>query len=400
MGLFGLPRSPRDSHATLSAHPSDSRSHRGANGTLPTPRLDLDPAVAVARFEELATALTGTGIRYAVKANPHPELLAQLAAAGCGFDAASPAEVDLALSAGAAAHTLIHSNPIARRADLAEVYRMGVRLFVVDAASEVDKLADVAPEAAVLIRLATTGEGSDWPLSRKYGCSAHDALALLCQASGRGLDPAGLAFHVGSQQRQPRAWDAPLATTAEVFARARAMGLDPRIVDLGGGFPAGHEGDHPDLPAYGAAIRAALGRCFPDPDRRPVTLAEPGRGIVGDAGVVVTRVVSVIDRGGVRWVYLDAGVFTGLVETLDEAIRYRLSTSADGGPTGPVVLAGPTCDSADVLYEKQPVHLPLALAEGDEVRFHSAGAYTTCYSTVGFNGFDPMPTVVVGGRRT
>ncbi|MBK8755639.1 MAG: hypothetical protein IPM08_00445 [Actinomycetales bacterium] len=114
----------------------------------------------------------------------------------------------------------------------------------------------------------------------------------------------------------------------------------------------------------------------------------------------MTSVVSVIDRGGVRWVYLDAGVFTGLVETLDEAIRYRLSTSADGGPTGPVVLAGPTCDSADVLYEKQPVHLPLALSEGDELRFHSAGAYTTCYSTVGFNGFDPMPTMVVGGSRT
>ncbi|MBK8755640.1 MAG: hypothetical protein IPM08_00450 [Actinomycetales bacterium] len=175
MGLFGLPRSPRNSSATLDAHPSDSRSHAGLNGILPTPRLDLDPAVAVARFEELATALTGTGIRYAVKANPHPALLAQLAAAGCGFDAASPAEVDLALGAGAAAQTLIHSNPIARRADLAEVYRMGVRLFVVDATSEVDKLADVAPEAAVLIRLATTGEGSDWPLSRKYGCSADDA---------------------------------------------------------------------------------------------------------------------------------------------------------------------------------------------------------------------------------
>ena len=103
MGLFGLPRSLRNSSATLDAHPSDSRSHAGLNGILPTPRLDLDPAVAVARFEELATALTGTGIRYAVKANPHPALLAQLAAAGCGFDAASPAEVDAFYAAGLAA---------------------------------------------------------------------------------------------------------------------------------------------------------------------------------------------------------------------------------------------------------------------------------------------------------
>ncbi len=103
-----------------------------------------------------------------------------------------------------------------------------------------------------------------------------------------------------------------------------------------------------------------------------------------------------LHRGDTRWVYLDAGVFTGMVETLDEAIRYRLATSADGGPTGPCVLAGPTCDSADVLYEKRPVRLPLALAEGDRVVLRSAGAYSTCYSTVGFNGFDPMPTVLVG----
>ena len=122
--------------------------------------------------------------------------------------------------------------------------------------------------------------------------------------------------------------------------------------------------------------------------------SSPAAGIVGDAGTVVASVVGVVDRGGSRWVFLDAGVFTGLVETLDEAIRYRLETPGVHGPTGPCVLAGPTCDSADVLYETTPVDLPLALAEGDEVRLHAAGAYSTCYSTVGFNGFAPLPTVI------
>ena len=102
--------------------------------------------------------------------------------------------------------------------------------------------------------------------------------------------------------------------------------------------------------------------------------------------------IAVIQRGPVRWVFLDAGVFTGLVETLGEAIRYRLGTTADGA-TGPCVLAGPTCDSADVLYEEEMVDLPLTLAEGDEVRLLSAGAYTSCYSSVGFNGFEPLPTM-------
>ena len=123
-------------------------------------------------------------------------------------------------------------------------------------------------------------------------------------------------------------------------------------------------------------------------------MVEPGRAVVGDAGALVTTVIGVVQRGDTRWVYLDAGVFTGLVETLDEAIRYRIETSADGGPTGPCVLAGPTCDSADVLYQVAPVSLPLSFAEGDVVRLESAGAYTSCYSTVGFNGFDPLPVVV------
>ena len=130
--------------------------------------------------------------------------------------------------------------------------------------------------------------------------------------------------------------------------------------------------------------------------RRPRTIIEPGRSIVADSGRLVTSVVAVVHRGDTRWVYLDAGVFTGLVETLDEAIRYRLETDV-AGPTGPCVLAGPTCDSADVLYEKEPVHLPLTLAEGDRVVLTSAGAYTTCYSTVGFNGFAPLPTELVRG---
>ena len=117
--------------------------------------------------------------------------------------------------------------------------------------------------------------------------------------------------------------------------------------------------------------------------------------MAGDAGTVVTRVIAVLRRGDVRWVYLDCGVFSGLVETLGEAIRYRLHTPGLDGPTGPCVLAGPTCDSTDVMYERTPVQLPLALAEGDEVHLQSAGAYTSCYSTVGFNGFDPLPTVLV-----
>jgi ornithine decarboxylase len=249
----------------------------------------------------------------------------------------------------------------------------------------------------VLCRLATSGEGSDWPLSRKFGCPTAEAVEVLTLARDLGLEPAGLCFHVGSQQRDPEAWGPPIHAAAAVFATMARRGVGLRLLDLGGGFPADLEGPvegprrPPAITTYGEVIGRHLDQAFDG--RPPRTLVEPGRGIVGDAGTLVSSVVAVVQRGGERWVHLDAGVFSGLVETLDEAIRYRITSTAPG-PTGPCVLAGPTCDSADVLYQDRPVHLPLSLAEGDEVRLHAAGAYTSCYSTVGFNGFPPLTTVL------
>ncbi len=357
-----------------------------------TPYLELDVTTSVHRYLELASALPRTAVHYAVKANPHPLLLAELAAVGCRFDVASPAEVRAVLRAGSDPEALVYSNPVKRRDHIREAAALGVRLFVVDSEAETTKVAQEAPGSAVLCRLVTSGEGSDWPLSRKYGCSTYEAVEILAGAAELGLEAAGVSFHVGSQQRDPEAWAAPIAAAAHVFEMVRRRGLRPWLLDLGGGFPAVYDDGCRPVSAYGEAIDRHLGQVFGDD--RPETIIEPGRGVVGDAGTLVSTVIGVVHRGGVRWVFLDAGVFTGLVETLDEAIRYRLETSADGGPTGPCVLAGPTCDSADVLYEDAMVQLPIDLAEGDEVRLQSAGAYTSCYSSVGFNGFAPLPTRV------
>lgn len=382
--------------STLAPAPAPVSSTVSAPADPPSPYLELSVPTAVARYRALAAALPGTAVHYAVKANPHPELLRALHLAGSRFDVASPAEVRAALAVGAAPDDLVYSNPVKRRDDVAEAAALGVRLFVVDSPGETVKVAEAAPGAAVLCRLVTSGDGSDWPLSRKYGCATAEAVRVLGGAAALGLEPAGVSFHVGSQQRDPEAWGAPIAAAARVFAALRAEGLHPRLLDLGGGFPArlavDRDGPCPPLAAYVEAIERHLRRAFGDD--RPGTLIEPGRGVVAEAGVLHSRVLAVIDRGGTRWVFLDAGVFTGLVETIEEAIRYPLSTSRDGGATLPCVLAGPTCDSADVLYEQARVPLPVDLAEGDWVRLESAGAYTSCYSTVGFNGFPPLPTVL------
>ncbi len=158
-----------------------------------TPYLELDIAAALERFLQLAAALPGTALHYAVKANPHPELLAALAAGGCRFDVASPSEVRAAVSAGATAETLVYSNPVKRRDHVAEAAELGVRLFVVDSLTEVEKVAAAAPASAVLCRLATSGEGSDWPLSRKYGCSSLETVEILTVADSRGWRLRGCA---------------------------------------------------------------------------------------------------------------------------------------------------------------------------------------------------------------
>ena len=378
---------PASARILAPVHPSAPTASPVLGAATPYLRLDL-PAVA-ASYRRLAAALPETAVHYAVKANSEPAVLAALRAEGSRFDVASPAEVVAALATGAPPEDLVYSNPVKRRCDIDFAAAQGVRLFVVDTPEETAKVAAVAPDSSVLCRLVTSGEGSDWPLSRKYGCSTTQAVDVLRYAASLGLDPAGVSFHVGSQQRDPQAWAAPIAASARVFTALRARGHRPHLLDLGGGFPARLAEDCLPPEAYGAAINRFLDRHFAT---RPDTLVEPGRGIVADAGVLVAEVLAVIRRGDTRWVFLDAGVFTGLVETLDEAIRYPIETDRDGGPSGPCVVAGPTCDSTDVLYERAMVDLPLDLREGDTVRLLGAGAYTTCYSTVGFNGFPPLPT--------
>ena len=307
---------------TMLPHPLSHRSartvpvpHQRRRDRVPpnTPYLEVDLRSAVDRFDKLSAALPGTAIHYAVKANPHPQLLAALAAVGCSFDVASPAEVRAALAAGVGPDALVYSNPVKRRDHIVESAALGVRLFVVDSFAETQKVAESAPGSAVLCRLVTSGEGSDWPLSRKYGCSTYEAVDILTVADDLGLDAAGVSFHVGSQQRDPEAWGGPVAASARVFEMLRERGLRPRLLDMGGGFPAAYDDGCRPLWSYGEAIDRHLDRSFGD--HRPRTVVEPGRGIVGDAGTLVSSVIGVIDRGGVRWVYLDAGVFTGLGET-------------------------------------------------------------------------------------
>ena len=200
-----------------------------------------------------------------------------------------------------------------------------------------------------------------------------------------------MSFHVGSQQRDLSQWDIAIGKTAMLFTALNEAGIELSAVNLGGGFPARYRPRVPSLEASVEAITKAMTRHFGN--SLPEMILEPGRGIAGDAGVIGAEVV-LISRKSYdderRWVYLDIGRFGGLAEVMDECIEYRIRTPRDGGPEGPVILAGPTCDEVDILYERADYRLPLALEVGDRIEILSTGAYTATYASVGFNGFAPL----------
>ncbi|MCT4554738.1 MAG: type III PLP-dependent enzyme [Pelagimonas sp.] len=359
------------------------------------PTLVMECDAVLRQYQALARGLGAARIHYALKANPMPQILTRLAAAGCGFDAASRVEIEACLAAGAAPHNISFGNTIKRASDIAFAFGQGVRLFAADAAEELEKIARHAPGAQVYIRLLVDNPQADWPLGRKFGCDPAMALDLLALARALGLQPVGLSFHVGSQTRQARMWAGVLDQVAQVWQGAQARGFALSLLNIGGGFPAGHGTGAVDAESYAAEVVSLIRQRFhPMPD----LLAEPGRGLVAEAGAIAAEVLLVSRKSDAavnRWVYLDIGRFSGLAETEGEAIRYDLLTDRDGGATGPCILAGPSCDSADVLYERQPVQLPLDLRAGDRVILRHCGAYTATYASVGFNGFPPLDVVAI-----
>tara|TARA_R110000787_G_scaffold36145_37_gene92535 strand:- start:2236 stop:3366 length:1131 start_codon:yes stop_codon:yes gene_type:complete len=356
-----------------------------------TPCLVVDLDVVEHNFLALQRSLPLADIFYAVKANPARAVLERLSRLGSWFDAASIYEIDLCLELGVEPARISFGNTIKKEAHIASAFEKGVRLFTVDSEAELVKVSRAAPGGRVFCRFLTSGEGADWPLSRKFGCDVSMAEKLLVQAQELGVVPYGVSFHVGSQQRDPGQWELAIETAAGLFERLAFKGIELEAVNIGGGFPAKYRADVPGAEIHSAAIMTAMTKHFGN--GRPRLVAEPGRYIAGDAGIIQAEVVLISRKTAEsqrRWVYLDIGKFGGLPEVMDEAIQYRIRTPYNGALSGPVVIAGPTCDEVDVIYENANYELPLDLKVGDRVEFLSTGAYTSSYCSVGFNGFPPL----------
>ena len=356
-----------------------------------TPNLILDFDVIDHTYDRFLQAFPGGQVYYAVKANASMDVLRFVAQRGGGFEIASVAELDRVLDAGAAGDQIICSNPIKNPFFLEQMHLYDVYAMVVDSTYEVEKVARYAPGSRVYVRLAVDNTGSVLPLAGKFGVDGEDALALFDMAREMGLRPIGLSFHVGSQCLSVGNWANAIAACGDIWREAEARGHHFHFLDIGGGFPAGHY-HNPTIPTVedvGEVVMAAITQHVPVRDDFMLVL-EPGRGMVGEAGRLLAGVVGKARRGADTWLYLDAGVFNGLMETYEgfPPVVRLLSPDADDRPMVTYTLAGPSCDSCDVIardLELPEVHI------GDRLVFYDAGAYTNEYA-VPFNGF-PIPVV-------
>ena len=349
------------------------------------PFLLIDTSLIRNKIRRFKAALPRVHPHYAVKANPDPRVLKVLIDEGAGFEIASVAELDLLLKLKVPAAEVCYSNPVKSSDSIRYAAGKGVEWFVVDSIEELRKVHGIKAGAKLYVRIEAPNVGSDWPLAGKFGMKAQEVDGIVAEAAALKADLAGVTFHVGSQCRNPENWRVGIQGAKRVFKKMSLAGLKPRLLNLGGGYPVRHVKPIPSIEKIAEVINHGL-RDVPQNVR---VMAEPGRYLVSDAGYFVCRVVGTATRSGKRWMYWDAGVFGGIIETT-EGLRYDVQTDRQGKPI-PWNIAGPTCDSVDVCMRDEM--FPEDMQEGDFIYIANAGAYTTAYASQ-FNGF-PLPDVRV-----
>lgn len=360
-----------------------------------TPFLLVDLNVIKKNYKNLKKLMPTASLYYAVKSNPMEEVILLLKELGSNFDVATVFELDQVLRLGITSNRVSYGNTIKKSKDIAYFYSKGVNLYATDSEEDLRKIAEHAPGSKVFFRILTEGTGADWPLSRKFGTHPDEILNLISLAKELNLIPHGISFHVGSQQRDIGEWDAAISTCTYIFQSAKERGIDLKMINLGGGFPAKYVQPTPKLETYTKEITRFLFEDFGD--QIPEIIIEPGRSLVADSGVIVSEVISTSYKSKYapsKWVYVDIGMFGGLIETIDESIKFPIYCEKEGDAVD-VILAGPTCDSMDILYENYKYKLPDNIHEGDNIYFFTTGAYTQSYSSVSFNGIPSLKSYVL-----
>ncbi len=350
------------------------------------PYLLVDRDIIREKVSIIGKNIKNSRVFYAVKANPDIEVLRFLNSLGIGFEIASEGELQIMASLGVEPERLITSHPVKTFKFLELAVDYGVRYFAYDSTVEVEKLSRYAPGCNVYVRLSVPNEGSEWPLSKKFGVELDDALALILYAKEKGLNPVGITFHVGSQCNNVYNWNSAIDKARYLWEIAEQNGVTLKMLNIGGGYPIRYTKNVVDIETIEKKVNKAIFQKFPEDTE---IFIEPGRGVVGDAGIFVSTVIGKAKRGDENWLYIDVGVFNGLMESIG-GIKY---TYVVGSRNEPKIwtIAGPSCDSFDVI--DRAVELPEPEA-GNRILILSSGAYTISYASE-FNGFSIPKTILI-----
>jgi ornithine decarboxylase len=350
------------------------------------PYLLIDRDIVREKASIIGRNIKNAKVFYAVKANPDREVLAFLNGLGTGFEIASEGELQILASLGVAPERIISSNPVKTLTFLTQAVDYGMRHFAYDSLSEVEKLSRYAPECNVYVRLSVPNEGSEWPLSKKFGVELDEAAELLIIAKNRGLNPVGITFHVGSQCHNVYNWHTAIEKARDLWEIAGQSGIQLKMLNIGGGYPIRYTKNVIDVPTIEKRVNGLISQKFPQDIE---IFIEPGRAVVGDAGVFVSTVVGKARRGDEQWIYIDIGVFNGLMESIG-GIKYTYVVGSKSEPKR-WTIAGPSCDSFDVI--DRDVMLPEPEI-GNRILILSSGAYTVSYASE-FNGFCIPKTILI-----
>jgi ornithine decarboxylase len=321
-----------------------------------------------------------------VKANPDREVLHLLNSFGMGFEIASEGELAMLASLGVEPERIITSNPIKTLKFLEQAVSYGIKYYAYDSLAEVEKLSRYAPGCNVYVRLSVPNEGSEWPLSKKFGVELDEAGALLMSAKERGINPVGITFHVGSQCNNVYNWNTAIEKAKDLWELAEQNGIRFTMLNIGGGYPIHYTKNVVDIETIERQIDRAITKKFP---KDVEIFVEPGRAVVGDAGIFVATVIGKARRGDENWLYIDVGVFNGLMESIG-GIKYVYIVGSRNEPER-WTIAGPSCDSFDVI--DRGVLLPEPEI-GNRILILSSGAYTVSYASE-FNGFSIPKTILI-----
>lgn len=352
----------------------------------PSPYLLIDRDVVREKVELIGKNIRNSRVFYAVKANPDREVLSYLNSLGIGFEIASEGELKILSDLGVEPERIITSNPVRTMVFLEQAVSYGIDYYAFDSIAEVDKLSRYAPNRNVYVRLTVPNEGSEWPLSKKFGVELDDALGLLIYAKEKGLNPVGITFHVGSQCNNAYNWNTAIDKARNLWEMAAEKGIGLSMINLGGGYPVRYTKDVISIESIEKEINRLISEKYP-PDL--MVFIEPGRAIIGDAGIFVTSVIGKSRRGDENWLYIDIGVFNGLMESVG-GIKYSYVVGSRNEPKV-WTIAGPSCDSFDVI--DKGVLLPEPEV-GNHLLILSAGAYTISYASE-FNGFSIPKTILI-----